>query len=155
MIHILRDIKLSKLTDTPMGTKASKLVKFWDELWCDMKVKIDLKKGEIRCWKNDYDYYYFFQDDTDNYFWCDFEKVWTFFREDLGFKHGDTQELIQYMANETLNCMVNTPNNIVADETQVVDKTLNCKVNTPKEHSIYLPGMDETLNCDVSTPYIG
>ena len=109
MKHILRDIKLSKLTGTPMSDEATMFVKFWDNLWRDMKVSVGPKKGEIRCWKDDYDYYYFFQEDRNDYFWCDNKKIWSFFRRDLGLNYDDTQEFIQQMVDETLNCKVNTP----------------------------------------------
>ena len=132
MIHILREIKLSKLTDTPMSTKATKLVEFWDELWCDMKVKIDPKKGEIKCWKEGYDYYYFYQEDRNDYLWCDYDEVWTFFRRDLGLNYDDVQELIQQLVDETLNCKVNTPQRLMFQSLILVDEALNCKVNTPK-----------------------
>ena len=110
MNYLLRDIKLSKLTDTPMSEEASRLVKFWDELWTDMKVKIDPTKGEIKCWKEGYDYYYFFQNDRNDYLWCDNKKIWSFFVGKLGFDYTEIQELIQYMVSKTLNCEVNTPN---------------------------------------------
>ena len=129
--YILREIKLSKLTDTPMGDEATMLVKFWDELWADMKIKIDPIEGEIRCWKDDHDYYYFFQDENHNYLWCDYDKVWSFFGRDLGLNYDDTQELVQRMVGETLNCKVNTPNPIDDLVLELVGKTLNCKVNTP------------------------
>ena len=109
MNHILREIKLSNLTDTPMGTKASMLVKFWDELWADMKVKVDPSKGEIKCWKDGYDYYYFLQDENHNYLWCDTVKIWAFFQYDLGLNYEGIKGLIHQMVNETLNCEVKTP----------------------------------------------
>ena len=112
-----------------MGTKASKLVKFWDELWADMKVKIDPLNGKIECWKDDYDYYYFFQDDTNNYFWCDFEKIWSFFDGKLGLEYTEIQELIQHMVSKTLNCKVNTPWLIWPQDKKKVGKTLKCDVN--------------------------
>ena len=109
MIHILREIKLSKLTDTAMSNEASRLDEFWNELWTDMKMVIDIDKGEIKCWKDGYDYYYFLQDGIDEYLWCDYDDVWKFFRHELGMNHKDVQELIQQMVAETLNCGVNTP----------------------------------------------
>ena len=130
--YILRDIKLSKLTGTPMSTKASKLVKFWDELWTDMKVKIDPTKGEIKCWKDDYNYYYFQQDDKNPHLWCDRYRVWLFFRDELELNHGDIQKLIQYMMNKNLNCEVSTPTfHMIPKGKQRVNKTLNCEVSTP------------------------
>ena len=109
MNHILRDIKLSKLTEIPMSTKASRFVKFWDELWTGMKVKIDPIKGEIKCWKDDHDCYYFRQDDKNDRLWCNYNKVWSFFDRKLGLDYTDIQELIHYMVDKTLNCEVNTP----------------------------------------------
>ena len=109
MVHILRDIKLSKLTGTPMSTQASKFVKFWDELWADMKVQIDTEKGEIRCWKDDCDYYYFIQDDKNDNLWCNYTKVWSFFQNDLDLNYVETQDIIQTVVVKTLNCEVNTP----------------------------------------------
>ena len=155
MNHILREIKLSNLTDTPMSTKATKLVEFWGELWSGMKVKIDPKKGEIRCWRDDYDYYYFHQEDRNDYLWCDYDEVWTFFRRDLGLNYDDAQELIQQLVDETLNCKVNTPSGIMLGFNYKVDETLNCKVNTPEMNAIKKPSLvDETLNCKVNTPFI-
>ena len=132
MKHILRDIKLSKLSGTPMSTKAYKLDEFWDELWCDMKVKIDPKKGEIRCWKDDYDYYHFYQDGRNDCLWCDNEKIWSFFRRDLGLNYDGTQELIHQMVSETLNCKVKTPFLAFRGFQKLVSETLNCKVKTPR-----------------------
>ena len=109
MNHILREIKLSNLTDTPMSMKASKLVEFWDNLWADMKVSANHKKGEIVCWKDDYDYYYFYQNNKSARLWCDYNEVWTFFRDELKLSHDKTQELIQQMVSEALNYKVNIP----------------------------------------------
>ena len=131
MNHILRDIKLSKLTGTPMSEEASKFVKFWDDLWADMKVKIDPSKGEIKCWKDGYDYYYFYQDDKNDNLWCDRYRVWPFFQYDLYLNYTETQELIQYMVDETLNCEANTPKKWRIRYDLSVDKTLNCEVSTP------------------------
>ena len=151
MNHILRDIKLSKLTDTPMSDEASKLVKFWDELWCDMKVHIDANKGEIKCWKDGYKYYYFAQDDKNGSLWCDYYKVWLFFEEELGLDYSEIQGLIQYMVDKTLNCGVNTPLPVYLFSLLKVDKTLNCGVNTPGK-GIYSPRylVDKTLKCYVN-----
>ena len=107
--YILRDIKLSKLTDTPMSDKATKFIEFWDDLWCDMKVNVDVNKGEIRCWKDDFDYHYFRQDDKKGHLWCNYYKVWLFFETELGLEHVEIQEFIQTMVVKTLNCEVNTP----------------------------------------------
>ena len=109
MNHILREIKLSKLTDTSMSSEASKFIKFWNNLWCDMKVIDDINKGEIKCWKDGYDYYYFRQDGKHSYLWCDCDKVWTFFRDDLCLNQIEIKEFIQQIMVETLNCVVNTP----------------------------------------------
>ena len=131
MNHILRDIKLSKITDTPLSEKASKIINFWDGLWTDMKVIVDADKGEIKCWKNDYDYYYFHQDDKNSHLWCNHYRVWSFFRNELGIKYAEVQELIQYMVGETLNCGVNTPWNNRPFLGLSVSESLNCGVNTP------------------------
>ena len=109
MNYLLRDIKLSKLTNIPLVGDASKLVKFWEELCCDMEVKVDPSKGEIRCWKNNYDYYYFIQDDKNSEMWCNYAKVWLFFDNELRLDYDEIQELIQYMLNKSLNHVVNTP----------------------------------------------
>ena len=107
MNYILRDIKLSKLTDTPMSDDTSKLIKFWNDLWCDMWVQIDAEKGEIRCLKNGHNY--FIQEDKNDFMWCDFGRVWSFFRYELGLDYGETLGLIQHMMGDALNCRVNTP----------------------------------------------
>ena len=109
MNYILREIKLSNLTDTPLSTKASKLVEFWDELWRDMEVKVDPYKGEIRCWKDDYNYCYFLQSNKNDKLWCDYNNVWMFFGYDLKLNYDEIQELIKHMVGKTLNCEVNTP----------------------------------------------
>ena len=109
MEHILRDIKLSKLTGAPPVGDADKLVKFWNELWTDMKVVIDPKKGEIKCWKDGYDHYYFIQNDKNDRLWCNYFKIWPFLRDELCMKQNEYKGLIQYMVDETLNCKVNTP----------------------------------------------
>ena len=132
MNHILRDIKLSKLTDTPMSDDASKLIKFWNNIWLDMKVSVDVDKGEIKCWKDGYDYYYFIQVDKNDDLWCNYDKVWLFFIDDLGLEYDETQELVQYMVDKTLNCRVNTPQYEFISFQNMVDKTLNCRVNTPQ-----------------------
>ena len=153
MIHILREIKLSNLTDTPMSEEATKLVEFWDELWTDMKVKVDPPKGEVRCWKDGYEYYYFYQDGRNDCLWCDTEKIWSFFRLELGLNYDGTQELIHQMVDETLNCKVNTPRKLDHIFALTVGETLNYKVNTP-----VLPASDnlikvgETLNCKINIP---
>ena len=136
MNHILRDIKLSELTGTPLSEEASKVVKFWDELWVDMKVQIDAEKGEIRCWKEEYDYYYFTQYSKNYFLWCDCEKVWSFFEKELGLDYHEIKEFIQHMVNKTLNCVVNTPC-YFKNTNRKVDKTLNCVVNTPRSFSHY------------------
>ena len=127
MNHILREIKLSKLTDTPMSEQATMLVKFWDELWADMKVKIDPPKGEIKCWKDDYDYYYFQQDNKNDSLWCNYAKVWSFFSEELELDYTEIQELIQTMVDKTLNCKVNTPRTTLLSDMFEVNETLNCE----------------------------
>ena len=109
MEHILREIKLSKLTNTPMGDKASRLNKFWDGLWVDMKVRIDTDEGKIECWKDGYKYYYFLQRDKDDLFWCDFYRVWPFFHDEFKLNNNEIKEVIQTMMGEFLNCKVNTP----------------------------------------------
>ena len=129
MNHILREIKLSKLTDTPMSMEASMLVRFWETLWYDMKVRVDPIKGEIKCWKDVYDYYYFHQDDKNDSLWCDHNTVWPFFRRNLRLNYKETQELIRQMVVETLNCVVNTPLSNEPLPLLVVDETLNCVVN--------------------------
>ena len=139
MKHILRDIKLYKLTGTPLSDEASKLIKFWDGMWTDMKVDINVEKGEIKCWKEGYNYYYFRQDDKNDNLWCDFEKVWSFIQYDLEFTYTETQELLQYMVDRTLNCVINTPHNIHTRDNHVVDKTLNCVINTPEFDFIMIP----------------
>ena len=149
--YILRDIKLSKLTEIPMSTEASKLVKFWGELWADMKVQIDTEKGEIKCWKDDYDYYYFRQDGKNENLWCDRYRVWSFFRCDLGLEYAETQELIQFMVDKTLNCEVSTPVFFIFSKKAWVDKTLNCEVSTPRifQYPIH-EWVDKTLNCEMN-----
>ena len=109
MNHILRDIKLSKLTGTPLSEKTSKVIKFWDELWVDMKVVINTEKGEIKCWKDDYDYYYFYQKNKKATMWCNHRGVWSFFMNELKINHVDVQEVTQYMLRETLKSEVSTP----------------------------------------------
>ena len=110
MNDILREIKLSKLTDTPMSDNATKLTKFWDELWSDMEVYVDNNKGEIGCCKDDgCDYYYFYQHSKDGLLWCNCDKVWSFFRDSLSLEHNEIQKLIQIMVSETLNYKVNIP----------------------------------------------
>ena len=109
MYHILRDIKLSELTNTPMSGETSKFVKLWDDLWIDMKIYINTDKGEIRCCKDGYDCNYFYQHNKNARLWCDYDKVWAFFGYNLKLKYSEIQELIQYMVGETLNCEVNTP----------------------------------------------
>ena len=109
MNHILRDIKLSKLTGTPLSEKASKVIKFWDELWVDMKIKIIPNSVEFGCWKNDYYYCYFLQTSKSDYLSCDYDRVWSFFEDDLRLDCGEIEELIKYMVGETLNCEINTP----------------------------------------------
>ena len=109
MNSILRDIKLSKLTGTPLSDETSKFIEFWNSLWSDMKVDIDASKGEIKCWKDGHVYYYFIQDNKYDSMWCDLEKVWSFFIDELGLDYGEIQELIQHMVGETLKCRVNTP----------------------------------------------
>ena len=131
MEHILRDIKLSKLTDTPLVGDADKLVKFWNELWTDMKVVIDPKKGEIKCWKDGYDCYYFSQNKKHGYFWCDNYKVWSFFEGELRLEYSETQKLIQYMVCETLNYNIGTFIGYLTDGLNMVCETLNCNIGTP------------------------
>ena len=109
MYHILREIKLSKLTDTPMSDDTSKLVEFWGELWIGMKVSVDPTKGEIKCWKEDYDHYYFLQVDKNDYLWCDYYGLWSLFRKNFSLNYGEIQEFIQYMVGVSLNYGVNTP----------------------------------------------
>ena len=109
MNYLLRDIKLSKLTGIPMSGDVAKLYKFWEDLWCDMKVIINTEKGEIRCWKDDYNYCYFLQSNKNDNLWCDYNNVWVFFGYDLKLNYDEIQELIQHMVDETLNYEVNTP----------------------------------------------
>ena len=144
MNSILREIKLSKVTDTPLSDDASKLVEFWDELWIDMKIYINTDKGEIKCWKDGYNYYYFRQDDENDKFWCNHNKIWVFLQEEMNFNHNEIIELIQYMVIETLNHKVNhkvhTPPLFVVGCMMgtVVDKSLNCGVNIPHTSSTFV-----------------
>ena len=132
MNHILREIKLSKLTGIPMSAEASKLVKFWDELWSDMKVSVDPTKGKIKCWKDGYSYNnYFYQNNKGDNLWCDYDKVWSFFRYELKLNHDETQELIQHVVDMALKCKVNTPSSMIGLNIVRVDMALKCKVNTP------------------------
>ena len=147
--YILREIKLSKLTDTPMSDEASKLVKFWNDLWCDMKVQIDSDKGKIECWKDGYDYYYFYQEDKNARLWCDFDRVWIFFHINLPINYDETQEIIQTMVGKTLNCVVNIPEEEWVYLQKRMNKTLNCVMNPPK-YNINGTGikvMNKTSNC--------
>ena len=131
MNYILRDIKLSKLTNIPPVGDAAKLVKFWDELWTDMKVYIDKKKGEIKCWKDGYDYYYFIQNDKNDRLWCNFEQVIFSFIYYLGLTYPVYEELIHHMVDDILNCEVNPPNYGPYGTKVRVDDILNCKINSP------------------------
>ena len=107
--YILRDIKLSKLTGTPLSGEASRLIKFWDELWVGMVVKIEPNKEKIECWKDDHSYYYFVQDDKNGFLWCNYFKVWLFFEAELGLGYSEIQELIQYMVGKTISSEINKP----------------------------------------------
>lgn len=153
MNYLLREIKLSKLANIPLNDDTSKLVKFWNDLWIDMKVRVDPTKCEIKCWKDEYDQYYFRQDDKDDYLWCDYDEVWSFFRHDLGLNYNETQRLIQYMVDETLNYMINTPNWNMDEGYVVVDESLNCVLNTPiVVHTPIKNLVVETLKCVINTP---
>ena len=143
MNYLLRDIKLSKLTGTPLSGKASRFIEFWDELWTDMKVKIDPTKGEIKCWKDDYDQYYFIQNDKNDNLWCNRYRVWLIFWDDFGLKYTETQELMQYMVDKTLNYVINTPTCQYSAILFSVDKTLNCEVNTPQWGNSAMYKIDE------------
>lgn len=109
MNHILRDIKLHKLTGIPLSEEASKLIKFWDGLWADMEISIDTDEGVIECWKESYACYYFRQVNKKDFLRCDYNKVWIFFKDELELNHDGIQKLIHHMVNETLNCRVNLP----------------------------------------------
>ena len=147
--YILRDIKLSKFTDTPMSDEVAKLIEFWNDLWCDMEVSIDADKGEIRCWKDDL--YYIRQEGKNNHLMCYYYKVWAFFKEELGLDYAETQNLIQYMVDTILNCKVNTPFLMMPQNIQGVDTILNCKVNTPHSVEWYMhKGADKILNCKMN-----
>ena len=148
---ILRDIKLSKLTNIPPVGNASKLDKFWDRLWADMKVLIDPNEGEIKCWKDGYDYYYFSQINGKDRLWCNYDKVWSFFIYDLNLNFTETEELIQYMVHGTINCKVTSPPNIIRVIPTDVDSNLNCKVTTPLAvHLNTLIKVDDILKCKVN-----
>ena len=123
MSHILRDIRLSKLTGKPMGDKASKLNKFWDDLWCDMRVYVDVIKGEIKCWKDSHNYYYFHQDGKNTRLWCNYDEVWSFFDKKLCLSYNETQELIQIMLTLTLSYKVNTSESFRNHPAFLVDGT--------------------------------
>ena len=153
MNYILRDIKLSKLTGTPMNDKATRLITFWGDLWRDMKVHININKGEIKCWKYGYDYYYFLQNGKDDFLRCDFHEVWSFFKDELKLKYDDTQELIQHMMDKTLNGDIHTPVTNYIQTLYLVDKTLNGDIHTPASIPT-IKGMlvDKTINCDINTP---
>lgn len=116
MSHILREIKLSNLTGIPTSGDAANLIKFWDNLWLDMKVIVDPKRGRISCWKEYGRNYYFQQYDKHDHLWCDYGKVWSFFSIHLCLNNSDTKELIQYMVNTTLNYEVNEPAPYYASE---------------------------------------
>ena len=177
MSYLLREIKLTKLTETPLSDEASKLIKFWDGLWTDMKVIVDAGKGEIKCWKEGYEYYYFIQKDENDYLRCDIDEVWSFFMTELKINFNDTQELIQYMVVKTLNSRVSTAAPAYDPTHQKVDKTLNSRVNTAnggrviKSHEVNKTSkcmvntakltteyidiqVGETPHCVVNTPYI-
>ena len=109
MSYIIRDIKLSKLTRTPMSEEASRVLEFWDNLWSDMKVSINIEKGEIKCWKEGYNFYYIVQRDKNDKLLCDYDKVWSFFVDELELEYEEIQELMRHMVSGTLNCVVNTP----------------------------------------------
>lgn len=141
--HILREIKISKLTDAPMGDDATKTVKFWGELWDNMKVRVDQTKGEIKCWKDGYDFYYFLQNNKNDYLWCDYDKVWAFFEENLVLGYNDTQEFIQTMVDGTLNCGTNIPRCRSFHKNITEDDTLNCVINIPSMYQF--KKVDETL----------
>ena len=125
MNHILREIKLSKFTDTPLSNDASKLINFWVDLWIDMKIYIDADKGEIKCWKDGYNYYYFQQDDKNDNLWCNHYKVWSFFREELVLSYDDAKDLIHSMMNEIIMCKVNTPRSVTITTINKLNDTLN------------------------------
>ena len=124
MEHILRDIKLTEITGDSLTCDAAKLVKFWDELWSDMKVYIDPSEGEIKCWKDGYNYYYFYQNDENDNLWCNYSKVWSFFSNELGLDYVNTVAIIQHMMGKTLNNKLATPRLIFNNSFIVVDATL-------------------------------
>ena len=132
MNYILREIKLSNITGVPLSDDVTKLVEFWDGLWVDMKVVIDAEKGEIKCWKENYNYYYFYQKNKKATMWCNHRRVWSFFINELKLNHTDTQEVTQYMLGETLKSEVSTPQIMSVYELQKLGKTLKSEVSTPQ-----------------------
>lgn len=112
MVHhnIIRDIKISKISNIPLNEESSKFVKFWDELWFDMKIEVYPQNGLIRCWKEGYNYYYFAQNSKyDDYLRCDYSKVWSFFKLELGFSYVETREFIHIMMREKIKCEICPP----------------------------------------------
>ena len=107
--YLVREIKLNKLTNIPLNGDALLFSEFWNDLWDNMKIRINDADGRIECWKDGYEYYYLHHSNEKTIFWCDYDKVWSFFQKELKLSYPEIQKFIHMVISDKLGRVVSSP----------------------------------------------
>ena len=127
--QILRDIKLSETLDKELNPLSKKVKEFID----------DKLEGLIQFENDNYPDSIFYKKDEVILFeqnlkserlWCHVEHYWSFFKEEIGLKYSEIQELTRGMVGTHLNYKELTPLKELS-KMKIVGTHLNCKEFTP------------------------
>lgn len=80
---------------------------FLTKLWDGMELVVNSQNDRISIQKEVG--WVFEQDFKFGYMWYHSDRVWPFFREDMGMGVAETQDFIKSMVEEHLKCVVETP----------------------------------------------
>ncbi len=110
-------------------------------LWVDMEISVvDNYKVQSIILHKGTDFY-MKQDFKNDYFWCYWDRVWSFFRTKKDMKVPEIQDFIQSMVEEHLKFKVSTPPLPHNRHGHLVEEHLKCKVNTTLDTTLLKPGL--------------
>jgi hypothetical protein len=98
-------------------------------LWEDMDFSVDNEQVIIFHKGTNF---YMGLDFKDGQLWCQYERVWSFFRYKKCMEYTETQDFVRSMVEQYLKCKVSTPIGKFSEDTLKVEQYLKCKVLTPR-----------------------
>ena len=128
---IIREIEISRVLNQPLDGDALVIQTFFDELFNDLEI---ITLGEypdsIFFIKNGGDIY-MEQDYKNEKLYCSYNKIWSFFEENLSLGYQETSDLIKVMVEQQLKEKVFTPIMGLKSLNSLVEQQLKEKVFTP------------------------